>query len=145
MNKPKVKKDSKGKKPKQLKPKPVVDENTPYHMTPKGKRELQKLYDVGKPNPDYIRVPSGNGWKFIPKSEYEANLETHEFKTKLREINGEKKNGKPKKEKKETATSSNGVEPKKVKFEGTEPKATPKSTPVKASQDASYVTRDEFE
>ena len=75
LNKPSVKKDSKEKKPKQPKPKPVVDENTPYHMTPKGKRELQKLYDVGKPNPDYTRVPSGNGWKFIPKTEYEASLE----------------------------------------------------------------------
>ena len=91
--KPQAKKDSKEKKPKQPKPKPVVDENTPYHMTPKGKRELQKLYDVGKPNPDYIRVPSGNGWKFIPKSEYEANVEKYEFKTKLREINDEKKSG----------------------------------------------------
>ena len=42
LNKPQVKKDSKEKKPKQPKPKPVVDENTPYHMTPKGKREISE-------------------------------------------------------------------------------------------------------
>ena len=82
---------------------------------------------------------------FIPKTGYEANAETYEFKTKLREINGDRKNGKPKKEKKLPATSSNGVEPKKVKFEGTEPMATSKSTSAKASQDANFVTRDEFE
>ena len=69
-------------------------------------------------------------------------MEKYEFKTKLREINGEKKNGNPKKEKKVPATSFNGVEPKpKVKFEGTVPKA----AHVKAGRDVNFVTRDEFE
>ena len=85
-------------------------------------------------------------------------MEKYEFKTKLREINDEKKSGKPKKEKKAPEAKPTTVEPKpKVKFEGTEPKPIPQAAPVKASpdngvesksfghRDPNFVTRDEFE
>ena len=61
----------------------------------KKQRELKRLFELGTPDPNYKRVTSGSGWKYIPIKEYEANKEKHDKNEKIRELN----NAKPKKSK----------------------------------------------
>ena len=146
--------------PKDKKPKaPKKDEsNLPYHQTSKGKRELQKLHDIGEPDPKYKRVPSGNGWKFIPVEDYEKDQRKYDFAMKVCEVNIDKKVPKQVSKKQvETSDDSDKETPKEAPKEVPQKiskKATkkPKEPTVETKQETQtkqlpnqFVSREEFE